>query len=90
MISIPISRNNEKSNPRAILQEGKIKHLLPPSYHLNPIEGKQSSLVFYDYGWDFLDFIKKAGFREAYVLGFYDIFYGHLGDDLQFIFFGKK
>jgi len=90
LISIPFYRGNEKTQRSAVLEKGKIKHLKPPTYHVNPMAEKESSLVFYEFGWDFLNFLKTAGFKDVYVLGYYDIFYGHLGDDLQFIFIGKK
>ncbi len=64
--------------------------VLEPKFHSNPVAKKEGSLVFYDYGWDFLDFLKKAGFKDAYMLGYYEIFYGYIGNALQFIFVGKK
>jgi len=90
MISIPFLRENTKTIRRATLDEGKIKHVLEPKFHSNPLAQKEGSLVFYDYGWDFLDFLKKAGFKDAYMLGYYEIFYGYIGNALQFIFVGKK
>ena len=90
LISIPFSSKNVKTVRRAEIKSGEIKHLLSPSHDSNPIAQKEGSLVFYDYGWDFLDFLKTAGFDDAYTLGYYDLFYGHLGNGLQFIFSAKK
>jgi len=90
LISIPFDQKITKTISRATLVDGKIKHLLPATYHENPIATQDGSLVFYDYGWDFFEFLKTAGFIDVYMLGYYDIFYGHLGNGLQFIFVAQK
>jgi len=90
LISIPFFGENEKTTRRAILDEGKIKHLKEPIYHENPIAKKEGSLVFYEYGWDFLDILKSAGFKDVYMLFYYDLFYGHLGYVQTFIFVAEK
>jgi len=90
LISIPFLIENTKTIRRATLEEGKIKHILEPIFHSNPAARKEGSLVFYDYGWDFLDFLKKAGFKDSYMLGYYEIFYGYIGKGLEFIFVAKK
>ena len=89
LISIPFNHNSEVTKQRAILEHGKIKHLQPEVYHGNPLSEK-GSLVFYDYGWDFLNFVKNAKFTDVYMLGYYSKLYGYLGDALQFIFVAKK
>jgi len=90
LISIPFSAANNNTVRRATLTNGKIKHLLPPVFHENPMAKKDGSLVFYDYGWDFLEFIKNAGFKDAYMLAYYDAFFGHIGYGVQFIFVAEK
>jgi len=90
MISIPFQQKNKKTIRRATLEDGKIKHILESRFHSNPVAKKEGSLVFYEYGWDFLDFLKKAGFKDPYMLGYYEIFYGYIGNGLQFIFVAKK
>jgi len=90
VISVPFFSNEGKTIKRSILENGKIKYLLPPVYHENTISKKKDSLVFYDYAWDLLDFIKDAGFSDAYMLGYYSMFFGYIGDGLQFIFIAKK
>jgi len=89
LITIPFGTRQE-TQLRAKLEEGKIKHILPAQYHSNPIAKEERTLVFYNYGWDFLDFLKKAGFSDAYMLGYYDINYGYIGNKLQSIFVAKK
>jgi len=90
LISIPFFGENVKTKRRATFDEGKIKYLQQPIYHENPIAEKEGSLVFYEYGWDFLDFLKSAGFTDAYMLVYYDMFYGHLGNVQAFIFVAIK
>jgi len=86
LISIPF---HAKTTRRATMEEGKIQHLQQPIYHDNPIAKKEGSLVFYEYGWDFLDFVKTAGFHDVYMLIYYDYFYGYLGMD-TYIFVAEK
>ena len=88
-ITIPL-KGGEKTIQRATIENGKINHILPEQYHANPIAKEKGTLVFYNYGWDFLDFLKNAGFSDAYMLGYYDMNFGHIGDGLQSIFVAKK
>lgn len=89
-ITIPFHQNNINTVERAYLQsDGKIKNVLPEIYHGNPISEK-GSLVFYDYGWDFLDVCKEVGFRDAYVLSYYSELYAYLGAGNQTIFVLEK
>jgi SAM-dependent methyltransferase len=48
---------------RATLLEGTLTHLLAPSYHGAPAEGKSDFLVFYEFGADLVDRCKAAGFE---------------------------
>lgn len=89
LISIPFHQTEKKTKQRAFIDNGNIVHLLPEQYHGNPLSEK-GSLLFYDYGWDFLDFCKKAGFNDAYMLAYYSLFFGYLGDGLQGIFVAEK
>jgi hypothetical protein len=47
---------------RAVLRQGVLEHILPPSYHGVPAQGKNDFLVFYEFGADFLDRCRAAGF----------------------------
>ena len=48
---------------RATLLAGTLTHLLAPSYHGAPAEGKNDFLVFYEFGADLVDRCKAAGFE---------------------------
>ena len=89
LISIPFLVDNMKTKQRAILKNNQIEHILPPEYHSNPISN-DGSLVFFDYGWDFLKFLKNSGFHDVYMLSYYDMFYGYIGNGMQFIFVAEK
>ena len=90
LISIPFFAMKEITVQRAELSNNnQIEHILPESYHMNPIS-KDGSLVFYDYGWDFLNFLKQSNFKDAYMLGYYSMSCGYIGNGLQFIFIAEK
>lgn len=78
LISIPFYYNQKDSIQRAELINGKLKYLKDEQYHGNPVSAK-GSLVFWDYGWDFLDSIKEANFKDAYLLSYYSKECGHIG-----------
>lgn len=91
VMTIPFMSGADKTVQRARLsEEGTLEHLLPPTYHGNPIDPEKGSLVFYDYGWDFLQICTDAGFRDAYMLPYYSLWYGYLGEGLQNMFLAVK
>ena len=45
----------------------------------------KGSLVFTDFGWDFLSDLKKAGFEEATLRFGWSEVYGHLGPGQHYI-----
>lgn len=49
--TIPVKWHLEKSEPRAILKDGKVVHLREPEYHLDPTR-QDGILSFTDYGQD--------------------------------------
>lgn len=49
--TIPMKRKLKKSMPRATLENGEIKHLLEPEYHLDPTR-PEGILAFTDFGQD--------------------------------------
>lgn len=89
VFSIPFYANRQETEYRAVLENGQIKHLLDEQYHGNPMLNK-GSLVFNDFGWDILDACQAAGFQDAYVLAYYSIYYGNIGNGSQQIFIAEK
>lgn len=78
IISIPFYHNDEVSTKRAEIINGELKHLKEEQYHGNPVSSK-GSLVFWDFGWDFLESIKAANFKKSYLLSYYSKDFGHIG-----------
>jgi SAM-dependent methyltransferase len=85
LFSIPFY-DREESVQRATVRDGEIVELLPPNYHGNPIDPEKGSLVFYEHGWDILERCRRAGFADAYAVGYWSLLYGHLGYGLQLVF----
>ncbi len=85
IVSVPFYFNKEKTERRAEIVDGKICYLKEPQYHGNPIDPTRGSLVFYDYGWDLLEMIKKAGYKDAYFRRIYSVQNGNIGNNLAFL-----
>lgn len=66
LLIIPFNHFTYHARHGTIIENGQITHPLPEQYHGNPLSHK-GSLVFYDYGWDFLTYSKVTGFKDVYV-----------------------
>lgn len=89
IVSIPIFKNRYGNVARTVKGEkGDLVHLLPPVYHGNPLSNR-GSLVFQEFGWQFLDDLKEAGFREAWALAYFSASKGYMGE-LPVIFIARK
>lgn len=64
LFTIPFHNDKEVSTTRAQLSGSEIKHLQPPTYHGNPVSN-EGSLVFTDFGWDFLSLVEQSGFSRV-------------------------
>jgi SAM-dependent methyltransferase len=62
VFSVPVVWDRA-TRQRATIEGGVLKHLLPPSHHGAPAEGKSDFLVFYEFGADFVDRCRGAGFE---------------------------
>jgi SAM-dependent methyltransferase len=63
VVTVPF-HGGPSTTVRARIGPGGVEHILPPEYHGDPVNS-EGCLCFYHYGWDFLDAIREAGFREA-------------------------
>lgn len=84
LMTVPFHLGKEQGERRAELVNGKLEHLLPPVYHGNPVSD-DGSLVFTDFGWDFLQDIREAGFSKAELHFYWSEAYGHLGAGQHYI-----
>ncbi len=88
LATIPFHIDKNNSVVRAMINDDKLEYLLPPVYHGNPISD-DGSLVFSDFGWDILDYIKLAGFSDVVIGVYASEKLGHLGGG-QLVFEAKR
>lgn len=87
-LSVPFYLNKQENFRRCGFEGGQLKHYAEPSYHFNPIS-KEGSLVFWDYGWDMLADLKRAGFSDVYMQPYYSRKFGYMGE-IQYYFIVTK
>lgn len=82
-LTIPFHSGNERTVVRAEMRNGKIYHRLPEVYHGNPVSDK-GSLVFSDFGWDVLSWLRETGFGQVEIKIIWSYTYGHLGIPMEY------
>ncbi|EGV19406.1 glycosyltransferase [Thiocapsa marina] len=83
-LSIPFRPREETTLVRATVDElGNISHLTAPEYHGDPLR-PEGCLSFYHFGWDLLDDIRNADFKDVHALHYHSLIYGYLGRDQLF------
>ena len=88
IFTVPFAVNSGKNIIRAIIENNKVKHILPPEYHGDPINS-EGCLCFQYFGWELMDILKEINYSEAYASLLYSYSYGYLGGD-SIIFLAKK
>lgn len=88
MWSVPFIPSSQQNVARARIENGEIIHILPPEYHGNPLSSN-GILCFTHFGWEMLDQMRDAGFRDAYALCYHSTKFGYLGGE-QFMFVAIK
>lgn len=63
IFTCPFFYTLEKNIVRAVWQDGRTKHLLPPGYHGNPMSG-EGSLVYIHPSWEVFDALPELGFES--------------------------
>ena len=82
VLTIPFCAGAHQSIVRAETDWiGQTNYLLEKVYHGNPMSD-EGSLVYTDFGWDVLDTIKQAGFRDAWIDLYHSPEFGHYGSNL--------
>lgn len=69
VFTVPIICDRHETRQTATIQEDRLIHLLPPSYHGGVNEGKSDFLVFYEFGSDFIERCEKPGFHVLAIRG---------------------
>ncbi|WP_051221496.1 class I SAM-dependent methyltransferase [Conexibacter woesei] len=91
LLSVPFTPDQPTTVKRAELGPGgEVIHLEEPNYHGNPLDQERGSLTFYDHGWDLVDRMRAAGFRDVGVVAYWSQLHGHLGRGLQFQLLARK
>lgn len=89
LITLPFRRDLAQNLVRAKdLEDGTVEHLLPPEYHGDPLR-KEGCLCYYHFGWQLLDDMREAGFRDPRACLYWSREFGYLGLE-QILFYAHK
>jgi hypothetical protein len=79
VITVPFLLNSPETLVRATLEnDGTIIHRLPAEYHGDPLDS-EGILCYYHFGWDFLDALSAAGFRDRSAFVYWSYKRAYLG-----------
>ena len=85
LFSVPFNCAVDENVVRAkVKKDGSIDHVLPPEYHGDPLS-RDGILCFQVFGWDMLNDLVRAGFKDAYALNFYSQAMGYLTNQILFV-----
>jgi SAM-dependent methyltransferase len=88
MWSVPFIASSPNNLVRSKIVNGQIVHVHPPEYHGDPLSG-DGVLCYQHFGWEMLDQMRAAGFRDAYAIAYLSAEFGYLGNE-QLMFVGIK
>jgi SAM-dependent methyltransferase len=77
LFTVPLT-GNQTTLERARLDDGRIVHMQPPTFHGDRLGGPGSVLVYRDYGQDILERVRECGFGDAILWLPPHAFMGHL------------
>ncbi len=89
IMTVPFGTDWDKNTTRAQIVDGDVLHYSEPIYHGNPV-ADEGSLVFTDFGWELMDWIKEAGFSDVAMAVYTNTSLGHLGGVQFFIEAAKE
>lgn len=79
LFSVPFYPERETNLVRASEDEaGRITHHLPPEYHGDPLS-TDGCLAYHHFGWELLDWVRRAGFARVEAVLFWSRGHGYLG-----------
>ncbi len=87
-LEVPFDTSKEQNTRRARIVDGEIEHLLPPVYHGDPMSS-EGTLVFTDFGWEFVDQIRASGLLALEMCTYWSLELGHLGG-VQLFFHARR
>jgi SAM-dependent methyltransferase len=87
LISVPFTFLDQTVTRAELDPEGIIRHLMEPIYHGDPLS-EEGVLCYYEFGLDFLEELRLAGFQDAYLLCYTSRKWGYY--DYSVMFVGRK
>jgi len=87
LISVPFTFLDQTVTRAELDPQGNIRHLVEPLYHGDPLS-EDGVLCYYEFGLEFLEELRHAGFQEAYLLCFTSRNLGYYGAHVMFV--GRK
>jgi hypothetical protein len=87
LVTVPMAYGQHDAIVKALWRgEGQEPELLmEPEWHGNPVAPETGSLVYRIPGWDLLDQLRTAGFRDAGVHALHSARYGVLGAEMPYV-----
>ncbi len=80
MLTAPFDINGEANLQRAVVEtDGRIRHLVPPDLHVDPLDPQGTVLCYWWFGWELLKQLRQVGFSDAVVLTAWSAEAGYLG-----------
>jgi hypothetical protein len=84
VLSVPFSFRQETVVRAVMNSQGIVEHLLPPSYHGDPLSA-DGVLSYYDFGMDLLDEMKHAGFNQTFLICYRSARWGYLQENVAYV-----
>ena len=79
VFTVPFFYDQASTGIRATVDaKGNVQHILPPEFHGNPVSN-EGSLCFQNFGWDILDALRSAGFKQPKANMYWGPWAGHIG-----------
>ncbi len=86
LFTVPFTRRANHSIRAVMNDDGTIDHILPPEYHGDPLD-PAGCLCFRHFGWEILDDLRSAGFRQAEAVVVWSKRFGYTEDSPEMIQF---
>ena len=88
LATVPLAYGQQASIVKALWrgEDQDPELLMEPEWHGDPVHPQQGSLVYRIPGWELLDQLHAAGFREAQLHAITSTTYGVLGAELPYVF----
>lgn len=80
VLTVPFDVHAARNLQRARVEaDGSIVHLEPPDLHVDPLDPERGVLCYWWFGWELLEQLRAAGFRDAAAVSCWSAEAGYLG-----------